>query len=283
MKYHMLAIDIDGTLLDTSGQVSLENIEAIDQAREQGMLVVLCTGRGLSESRMVIETLRHDGPVVLACGACVADPKTGKTLQKFPIDAQLAHDLIHVFDHDEHAVLILPDPEQTGHDYLVVAGHNMTANTKWWFGKWDARVRHLEDFAAEDLAHALRIGIVGPPEVMPAIKAELDRQYGQRIVSHHFSAVKEKEEELHILEVFAAGVNKWRGLVWLAEQHGVDPTQIAAIGDHINDIDMIKHAACGIAMGNAVDSVKAVADRVTETNDNHGVAFAIDRLLSGEW
>jgi len=283
MNYHMLAIDIDGTLLDTSGEVSEENLAAIDKARDAGMITVLCTGRGLSESRMVIEKLRHDGPVVLACGAHVSDPLTGKTLRSRTLDAELAHDLIHAFDHDEHAVLILPDPEPTGHDYLVVAGHNMTPNTKWWFSKWQARVRHLEDFNATDLAHALRIGIVASPDVMPPIKEEIDRQFGHRITSHHFSAVKEKEEELHILEIFAAGVNKWDGLVWLGEQHGVAPDQIAAIGDHINDVHMIEHAACGIAMGNAVESVKAVANHITETNDNHGVARAIDRLLTGEW
>jgi hydroxymethylpyrimidine pyrophosphatase-like HAD family hydrolase len=100
-----------------------------------------------------------------------------------------------------------------------------------------------------------------------------------------FEAVQmpDPSENVHVLEIFAPGVDKWRGLAWLAERHGIRPDQIAALGDQINDVAMIQAAGCGIAMGNAINSVKAAADHVTLDHNQHGVAFAIDQLLAERW
>jgi hypothetical protein len=90
-------------------------------------------------------------------------------------------------------------------------------------------------------------------------------------------------ETICVPESFAAGVYKWRGLEWVADKHGIGPRQIAVIGDEINDLPMLEAAGLGIAMGNAIDSVKQAADHVTLDNEHNGVAHAIDRLLAGEW
>ena len=90
-------------------------------------------------------------------------------------------------------------------------------------------------------------------------------------------------ESMHVLEIFGWGVDKWRGLRWLADQRGLDASQVAVIGDEVNDVAMLESAGCGIAMGNAIDAVKAVADRVTLDHHENGVGHAIQKLLSGEW
>jgi hydroxymethylpyrimidine pyrophosphatase-like HAD family hydrolase len=108
---------------------------------------------------------------------------------------------------------------------------------------------------------------------------------------HHFPAVLRPEhaatlppgQRLHILEVFDKQANKWSAIQWLAASHGVTRERICTIGDEINDLPMISQAGLGVAMRNAVGSVKAAAGRHTLGNDEDGVAHAIGCVLSGEW
>ncbi len=283
MKYQLIGIDLDGTLLNSAGQLSETNLQALHRARDAGVEVVLCTGRGLAETHHVTESLAWGGPIVLACGALITDTQTGKTLHRHPLGAELAHELVHHFDHDEHSVLVLPDPEAADHDYLVVAAHNMTDNTRWWFDQIDARIVYEDSPDHQDLLHALRIAVVGTPDQMAAEHAAIEQNFGAKIASQHFAAIKQHNEVLHLLEIFSEGVNKWTGLQWMAEHFGIDPAHTAAIGDQINDTAMLNGAACGIAVANAEPTVLAAADQVTTTNDEDGVALAIDRLLAGLW
>ncbi len=284
MNYRMLALDLDGTVLDTMGMVPDENIQAIRRAQDAGMLVVLATGRGLAESRPAIEALQHEGPVILAGGALVSDPTTGRTLHSALIEANLAAQLVHQLQRERHAVLVLLDPDPYQADYLVINGELLTPNTRWWFDMIGADIRYADRAEARDLHQALRVGIVGPEHVMPPIVQTLQAKFGERIFMQHFNAVKaDNGEDVHVLEVFAQGVTKWSAIKWVAEQHDIPLHAVAAIGDHINDVSMVSCAGCGIAMGNAVDIVRQSARFVTTTNEEAGVAQAIERLLSGEW
>jgi len=85
------------------------------------------------------------------------------------------------------------------------------------------------------------------------------------------------------LQAYASGVDKWPALAWLAEQHDIALQDIAMVGDHANDVAAIRAAGCGVAMGNALEQTKAVADRITKDCDDSGLAHAIDELLSGRW
>jgi hypothetical protein len=283
MKYRLLAIDLDGTLFDSGGRVSEQNRAAVKRARQAGMLVALCTGRGLIETRYAIDALEHEGPVVLAGGALVSDPTTGRTLHRATIEPALAAQLTTHLRRQKQAVLVLLDPEPQEHDYLVVGPEDLNDNTRWWFDAIGADVKYVQDPDPRDMHHALRVGIVAPQRFMASIQTDLLTRFDPQIVAHHFLAVKHDHEDVHVLEVFAQGVNKWSGLSWLAEEHRIGLDETAAIGDHINDVAMIANAACGIAMGNAIDSVKAVARHTTLDNDQHGVAAAIDRLIACEW
>ena len=120
---------------------------------------------------------------------------------------------------------------------------------------------------------------------MAPLTVELREAFGEKVLVQSFEAITnaDPDQEVHILEVFAAGVDKWRGIDWVAYQHGIEPGQIVAIGDQINDLAMLKSAGCSIAMGNAVEAVKEVAGHVTLDCDEHGVAHAIRMLLDGRW
>jgi len=283
MKYRMLAIDLDGTLFDSRGRIPEANREAIARAQDRGLLVVPCTGRALKEAQWALEELGHDTPAVFAGGAHVSDPTTGQTLYRVTVEPNLALDVVQVLRESGHAVLILLDPEITGDDYLVVGDDRLTPNTRWWFESIGARVKPLEEPAEADLHHTLRVGIVGESDAMPDVKAALTDRFAERVFVQHFQAVGEHNERINVLEVFAKGVNKWSGLHWVAESHGFEAAEVAAIGDEINDLAMIESAGCGIAMGNAISAVRGVARRVTRSNNEAGVAHAIEHLLDGRW
>jgi len=283
MKYRMLAIDLDGTLLDPRGHLSPENLNAVRCAQDAGALVVLCTGRGLKEAQQIIDQVGHDCPAVLAGGAQISDPATGQTLYRAGLEPHVALDVVmQLAPHG--AALALVDPQQTEVDYIVVNPGAMTDNTRWWFERLGAKTRELEQPTLEDMHHVIRAGMVGFNDDMAVRQAELEQRFGDALCLQHFQAVQQEDGlAIHVLEVFAAGVNKWSGLQWLAELHDIAPDRIAAIGDHINDVSMVRHAACGIAMANAVDEVRAVADHVTHGHDASGVAMAIVKMLDGTW
>ncbi len=283
MRYRMLALDLDGTLFDSTGRVPPAHLQAVQRAKDAGMLVVLCTGRGLNESRGALEQLDHQGPIVLANGAIISDPTTGRTLHRMVLEPHLALDIVHLLDDGPDAVLVLLDPEPTGLDYLVTSAHQMTGNTLWWFDQIEARLKHVDQVTEDDLHHALRVGIVGPTHRMPQVASKVVERFGSRVFVQHFTAVKQADEDVNVLEVFVQGVNKWAGLSWLAEAHDIAAEQVAAIGDQVNDIQMIESAGCGIAMANAIDQVRRLARHTTASNDEQGVAVAIDRLLNGQW
>lgn len=286
LKYRLLAVDLDGTLLDDQGRVPLANVQAMHAANAAGLLTVLCTGRGLKEAQGVIDELSQDNPLILANGALITDPASGRTMHRATLEPHVALRVVEHLEAGDDAILVLLDPDQVPDDYIVIRPDRMTENTRWWFDLVGATYRGVDRVTEEDLHHALRVGIVGPASHMPPVQASLKQRFGQGIFVQHFMAADKansRGEPVHILEVFTDGVSKWSALGWLAEAGGIGPGQIAAIGDQINDIEMIRHAGLGIAMANAVESIKALAVRTTKANGQAGVAWAIDRLLDGRW
>ncbi len=288
MRYQMLALDLDGTLLDSHGQISRANVEAIQRAIDGGIRVVPCTGRAWCESRTILADLPQAPLIatgVFVTGAAISELATGKTLDISVLDPHLTLELVeHLWDLPE-AVLVFRDANQVGHDYLITGAGKLTSNTQWWFEMTGANVHAQKRVTIEDLHHTMRVGVVAAGTRMGETKNAVQETFGSRVVVQHFEAIQESDPDqtVHVMEVFAAGVDKWRGLTWLAQQHGIESGQIAAIGDQINDVMMLREAGCGIAMANAVEATLAVADHLTRSCDEDGVAHAIDQLLAERW
>ncbi len=285
MKYRMLGIDIDGTLLNRAGDLSVQNIDAVARAIDAGLLVVPCTGRAWRESRLILAQLPRIEMGVFVGGAAVSRIDDGATIDLAVIEPALAMRVVeHLADFPE-AVLVYQDLSRAGCDYLVTGRGHLTDNTRWWFEVTEAIVRECRDPTLDDLHHTMRVGLVAHGIRVRPLEAVLTEALPGKVLVHSFEAVQAPNpaEDVHILEVFAAGVDKWRGLQWIAQQHGIATHEIAVIGDEINDIAMIRAAGCGIAMGNAIDLIKREADHVTLTCEHSGAAYAINKIISGEW
>ncbi|MCC7145242.1 MAG: HAD-IIB family hydrolase [Phycisphaeraceae bacterium] len=285
MQYRMLGLDLDGTLLGSDGRISSANQEAIAAAARAGIRVVPCTGRGWRESVHVLAELKDLQEGVFVGGAVVNRIADGQALSVTFIDPALALRVVRELSHLPEAVLVFREAGAAGHDYLVTGRGSLSPQTQWWFERTGATVHFQEHVEEADLSHTLRVGIVADSDRVLEVRSQLARVLGDQVFVQSFAAVQEARPgvTIDVLEIFTRGVDKWRGLSWIARQQGIDPKQIAVIGDQINDVAMIRAAGCGIAMGNAIDAAKEVAAHVTLTCDQHGVAHAITQLLAGQW
>jgi HAD superfamily hydrolase (TIGR01484 family) len=285
MDYRLLAIDLDGTLLCPEGKVSPENLSAIAAAQAAGLTVVPCTGRGWREAKYILEQVPNLGLGVFVTGAAVTDVAEGKTRHHTAIDPKVAAELIELLEDEPQAVLVYREPNRVGHEYLVTGQGQLTPNSKWWFDFTGAVLHEQRRVTPDDLHHTLRVGMVTPGSQAPRILGKVEQNFAGRVEAHAFAAVQspDPDEAVHILEVFAPGVDKWHGLSWVADQMGIGPERVAVIGDEINDVAMLRAAGCAIAMGNGTDAAKEHAAYVTKPNHAHGVAHAISQILDGVW
>ena len=300
-RYDILAVDLDGTLLGPTGRVSPANRAAIDAARADGLEVVICTGRGLVESKDAIEAIdgRHPArgravaPVVCAGGAMVADAITGATLHRWPMRLDLVSRLCDHFRELRRAPLLLKDRAAAGFDYLVINSGPIEPPTQWWFSVMDVEVKFVDSLDDDEHPeHTVRVGFAATAHIMHDLAAGVHATFGKETTTQHFAAVSGdlkrgqygvKDESVHLLEVLDPQVSKWTAIHRLGLEQGIPRERIAAIGDEVNDMAMIQGAALGIAMGNAIEPVKKAAHRIAKSNAEDGVAEAIGRILSGEW
>lgn len=294
----VLAIDLDGTLLGRDKGVSRANIEAIDRARQAGVHVLICTGRGLSESRSALAAIEQRLPVMVAGGSIVADPVSGETLHRIEMGTDLVHRAVELFHAVRSPAMVLKDPSTIGYDYLIVDSEDefpIHDITRWWFDDHGILSRNSRTVHEDEHPeHTVRVGMCCEVSKSNPVSKRVMSELGDLVELHDFPCVKpdwdlpgglggdQVDEEVHILEVFDKRATKWNAIDWYLQKHNIDPSRVAAIGDQVNDLTMIHGAGIGIAMGNAIDQVKDGSSYVTATNDEDGVAVAIDCLLGGD-
>ncbi|MCL4222296.1 MAG: Cof-type HAD-IIB family hydrolase [Phycisphaerales bacterium] len=293
LHYDILALDLDGTLLGPDGTVSPGNRAAVQRAREAGLAIFPCTGRGLVECRHILEDIGHVGPVAVAGGAMIADVASGRTLHRFAMSPSTVAHAVEAFHEEGNAALVLKDRYAAGFDYLVVTGpdhHEIDPVSVWWFEALKVELKFVQSL--EQDAHpeyTIRASIVADAHRSVPLMRRLRDHFGPSALLHSFPAVISSDlqnaggREVHVLEVFDARAHKWSAVQWFAEQNALFNPRVCALGDHVNDVTMLREAALGIAMGNAAPEARAVADIITRSNADDGVAYAIDQILAGAW
>lgn len=287
----ILAVDLDGTLIGPEGRISAANAGALARIREAGTLVLPCTGRGFVECREVLAQFDHRGPAVVAGGAMVCDGATGRTLHRFGVSSGIVRAATATIHDAGHAALVLKDRAEAGHDYLVVTGeaeHPVDPVSVWWFETHNITTRFVRSLDDDEHPDAtVRVGLVADAHHSVPLMHRMIAELGPGVLLHSFPALVETgrhgEREVHVLEVFDKRAHKWGAIEWVAESRGLGGGRVAAIGDHVNDVSMLKAAHLGIAMGNAAPPAREAADVVTRACADDGVAYAIDRILAGAW
>ena len=279
----MLAVDLDGTLLG-KGPIEPRDIAALKEARAAGIEVVVATGRSWVESRHALDELGLGGVMVSAGGAMLHEATTGKTLHRVPVESLVIETVCRRLIAQGHVVNLLQDSHAAGFDYWMVGTSEVDPATAWWFKEHAISAHWVDSLEeVEDLAHTVRVGTVAVGSQLTDVTAMIRQELEDRVHVQHWQAVVESEaagEPTHLLEAFAPGVDKWTMLRHLAVDRDIEPGQIAAIGDGLNDIGMLAGARIGVAMAGAEPAVRAASDWMTGPLGG-GVADAVGRLLEG--
>ncbi len=271
----LLALDADGTLVDSQGGLRPAVRDAVAEARDRGLMVVVCTGRRYRTVRPLLEELELEGPVVLHNGVLVKDARSGKTLTDnflpndlygpaIEIMRRVAPPMVYVDQYFE-GIDVYCEPPDSCHEFQA---EYLASNPDV--------IREADSLGIAPSLAVVMISLMADAESLLALQQHVGAQLGSAVQTNF---IMNKNYRGHILEITRGGVSKWGALLALAEAEGIEPEQIAAIGDDTNDTEMIANAGIGIAMGNAVEEVKATATWVTESNDRDGVAKAIAELL----
>lgn len=276
-QYRMIAIDLDGTLLSPTGEVTPRTKEAVHRALKAGLLVCFATGRNMTESQMVLDSVAHYDSAVFVGGAMVIDTKQRTTLHRTAMEPKLARQVCATLESLGHAALALQDTGLAGVDYLVTDGIDLNFATNHWLKVTHASIHKTKDLGSAPHEHTVRVGIVASPEESIRIQKILADEFNGRIVCH---SIHVPSYGVDVLEVFDPAVNKWEGILHVARRHGILPAEIIAVGDDVNDLTMLKNAGLGVAMGNAKPEAIAVADRVINRNDADGLAEFLEELVA---
>jgi len=277
MAYRMIAIDLDGTLLGPDGTVSPRAKAAVHKALAAGLLVCFATGRNFTESQMVLDAVEHYDTAVFVGGAMVIDTRHRKTLHRMGMQPQLAREVCELFESLGHAALALQDTAAAGVDYLATDDVKLDEATSQWMEVTAAKIERFSRLANHTHEHTIRVGIVASAKEIARVRRMVLEQFAERVVCQSLFV---PSYDVEVLEVFDPSVNKWEGILQIARLHDIDPSQIVAIGDDVNDLTMIASAGLGVAMGNAKPEVAAVARRVIGRNDEDGLAKFLEELVA---
>lgn len=273
--YELIAIDLDGTLLGPDGKVSERNKAAVRKALDVGIKIVFATGRNWYESAAVLDEVGHHGAAVFVGGAITIDTNKKVTLHRQAMEPRLAIEIIELFESHGLTPLVLQDREQAGVDFLYGRGGRPEAVAKW-HDVHRLRVREVENFDEVNHTHTMRVSTLGPPQLVDAAEAALSAKFAERVFAYKVHLANYGVE---LLEAFDPSVNKWAGIERVAADLGISADRIIAIGDDNNDLHMVKHAGLGVAMGNARDTLKAVADRVIGSHAEDGLAVFLEEMV----
>ena len=274
MPIKLIAMDIDGTLLDSSGHLPDENALAIGEAAARGIEIVIVTGRRFHPALRIAEKLPCDAALIVSNGALVKS-QSGETHLRSLLPMETARCVIEAtgeFRSCQGVIFDRPADRQVIFERIDWEGPFM--------GPYLRRHRHQ---VAEVAPLAACLDAEDPVEIMFIGGCEMIRGALRTLETHerrdeYTLALTEYEERgMSMLDVLRRGVTKGSALSQWAERRGIPRESVMAIGDNWNDREMLEYAGLPVVMGNGVPELKALGWSVTLSNEEAGVADAIDR------
>jgi hydroxymethylpyrimidine pyrophosphatase-like HAD family hydrolase len=273
----LLALDIDGTLLNSDREVSLRTRAAVDAARSVGVRLVLVTGRRLPSARRVAGDLGGDVALIAHNGALVEEES--RILVSRPLGRGEARRAVEIGLAGGAEPVVHCGAGGEGR-ILVRVGARRSPHVLYYLEQAAADVRPVPDLpAAVEAEEPMLVMFGGACREMTSTRQALAEALGRRA---RVERSVYPARDLEILEVLDEGVTKSAAVAWLQSRWGVAPEQTLAIGDNWNDREMIRAAGVGYLMGNADPGLRRLGLPVLPSNDDDGVAVAIERHVLGK-
>jgi len=242
-KYKLLALDLDGTLLNENSEISTENAKWVRHAVEAGVTVCVSTGRGFVSALPYAEQLGLDTPMITVNG--------GEIWTK---------------PHELHRRLLL-DSDKVERLHALSEQYGDV----WYWGYTVEEIYNKERWVSDTRAHSwLKFGYY--TEELPILNEILQEIQG-------WDGLEISNSSPYNIEINAQGVSKATALIEVCEMLGFEMSEVVAVGDSLNDIAAIRASGLGVAMGNAQDEVKVAANVITGSNEENGVAQVIQTYV----
>jgi hypothetical protein len=268
----LIAIDIDGTLLDSHGRLPDANRQAIHAAMARGVEVVLATGRTFHHAQPIAATLGGALTLIVSNGALVKTPD-GETLSSRLLSRHLAKEVIIATRPVRNGAAVIFDREDAG-QYVYERIDWSHPQRRWYYERnqvYMTRTSPLETALVED---PVQVGFTGGVEEMRVLADYVRHLPAARQLT--LSLTEYADRDFSLLEVTGLGCSKGTTLADWAARRGIRPAEVMAVGDNLNDQDMLEFAGHPVVMGNAVPELKRPGWPLTASHDEHGLAQAIE-------
>lgn len=268
-KYKLIAVDLDGTLVRSDQTISPRTLEMLKYAQSQGVKVMIASGRPTCGTIHVAEELeleKYGGYVMSFNGGEICDWATKEVLYKEILNTEVIPFLYEeAKNHDMHIITYM------GREVVSEVEDNEYVRYSSMRNRMP--IRKVDDFLkAIEGESIVKCMVVGEPDPLRELESEL------QVVLEGKAGVFRSEP--FFLEIVPLGIDKAKGLKVLLERMGIEREEVIAFGDGYNDVTMIEFAGTGVAMGNATEEIKNAADMVTRSNNDDGIVFALEQLVS---
>lgn len=268
MIYRLLALNIDGTLLQSNGKIHKSTKEAIEYVQQKGIYVTLMTSRSFPSAKKVARALKIKNPLITHQGAFIANSQDKQNYVE-RINENITYDTVRFLEG-------LPCQIRLVHEQFSLANrlklnNNLLAKTVFTSGD---PVFYSQQFVSS-LSEYLHDQPVTPPKIEVYFEDESDLQDAKKAIEKMFTEIETIQLDRLRLDIVPAGVSKLKGLAFLGSHLGIQLKEMVVIGDGLDDIPAIEAAGLGVAMWNADFEVKRAADWVTRSKNEHGVAYMV--------
>jgi 5-amino-6-(5-phospho-D-ribitylamino)uracil phosphatase len=276
-RYRLLALDIDGTIVNSRHELGPRTQDAILRAKAAGVEIVLATGRRYSRVLPLVESLQIAVPVITTSGALIKDPNAHRTLFCAGFDPTALNQMLTLVHGCGYDPVVYADTFHHGFDYYCRRTDVQQPELAEFFSRNAGYERLWPELITSPPAGVFAGFAMGTRQQMLELESRLEHELGEHLYVH---VLRSPRYTGFMCEIAPAGVSKWAGVLRLADQWGISAEEICAVGDDVNDIPMIEGAGLGIAMENAVEEVKTAADRICPSNDDDGLIDVMNWILT---
>lgn len=267
----IIAVDIDGTLLNSNREISKKTHDALIKAQELGHIVVIASGRdpfGVFPFADNLEFKKFAGLISNFNGGRITNYKTGEVIINHSLDLNLAKEILQFSEKnlDMHYIIYSDDG--------ILTSSSDTYTLKEICDKAFTSYKVIDD-----LAYSLDFA---PNKIMFSQNPNLIDKDAKKLKDKFFEKTAQVKSTPYFYEIMPKGIDKGRSLKEIADYYNMSMDDVIAFGDEENDLTMIEMAGCGIVMGNGTDFMKSKADFITKTNDEDGIAYYLEKFVFNE-
>ena len=267
-KVKLIALDLDGTTLTGDKRITPEVGDAIRRAKDAGYVITFVTGRMFGATAPFARALNLDIPVVCMNGTLIADAHTGNVLYEQTLTKECARQVLNRVN----GAPIHPFVYEGDNICHRVEDPDILKYLEWWA----VNLKEVDEFSIQKYKKIYQVLFIGEMTTLKKIALDLKAQTDCDVVTFSYPSPR---YPLHFLEIKSPGDSKGEGLRFLRDYYGYSKEETLAVGDYVNDFELLEEAGVAVAIANALDDLKQKADYVTDlSNEENGVAQLLDLI-----